>query len=112
MQNVEGSTKFVLARHAIEEIIVIGDEEYTEKGGATEPIRLKDAGLHPEETAFSPAFSLFCTQIAQYINEQNTAQQECHEMLPEGERAKLRDFVQRFFEANSQQETKRINRFF
>ena len=111
MQSMEASTKYILARFPIDEILVIGEDASGEDD--SKPIRLRDAGdLHPAASETLSAFSLYCARIAQYINELSPEQQVYDALLPEEERAKLIDFIRSFQEQYSERETKRLNRLF
>lgn len=113
LQSMEASTKYILARFPIDEILVIGDESASDDGDKLKPHRLKDAGDLPsaEPGSLSP-FELYRSRLAQYIAEQSLEQQAYDRLLPEEERSKLIDFIQDFQEKYSRQETKRLNRLF
>ena len=113
MQSMEASTKYILAKYPIDEILVIGEEKYADGESDQISIRLKDAGtpdsVNPQELS---AFDLYKVRIAQYINETTSMQQAFDALLPEEDRLKIIDFIRDFQEKYSEQETKRLNRFF
>ncbi len=112
MQSMEASAKYVLSRYPIDEILVIGDEVNPD-GSGEKSYLLKDAGtLLSGNSGTLSAFDLFRCRIAQYIGEQSLEQQAYESLLPEAERAKLADFTRDFLEKHSEQDTKRLNRFF
>ena len=110
IQCMEASTKYILARFPIDEILVIGDEADPDCG---KPSRLKDAvASDSADPKALSAISLYRSRLAQYINELNPEQQAYDALLPEEQRLKLIDFIRGFLEQYSEQETKRLNRFF
>jgi len=113
LQSVEASTKYILSRFPIDEILVIVDGETMNSGNLMKPTSLKKAGdlysADPEELS---AFDLYRSRIAQYIDELSLEQQAYEELLPEEERAKIADFICSFLDQHSKQETKRLNRLF
>ena len=112
MQSMEASARYVLSRYPIDEILVIGDEAVPD-GSGEKSYLLKDAGaLLSGNSGTLSAFDLFRCRIAQYIGEQSLEQQAYESLLPEAERAKLADFTRDFLEKHSEQDTKRLNRFF
>ena len=110
LQSMEASAKYILARFPIDEIIVIGDADDSEK---LELRPLKDAGdLDAAGPGTLSPFDLYRSRMAQYIGEVSLEQQACDALLPEAERAKLIDFIRDFQEKNSQRDMKRLNRLF
>lgn len=94
VQSMEASTKYILARYPIDEILVLGGEGASDNGNKTQPLRLKDAGaLCSSEPGSLSGFDLYRLRIAQYIDERNPEQQAYDALLPEEERAKLIDFT-------------------
>lgn len=113
VQSMEASTKFILARYPINEILVLGGEETSDSGDVTQPLRLREAdSLCSAAQETLSAFDWYRLRIAQYIDERSPEQQAYDALLPEEERAKLVDFIQSFQEQYSERETKRLNRFF
>lgn len=113
MQSMEASTKYILSRFPIDEILVIGEDASSEGEDNSKPFRLRDAGaLQPAASNTLSAFSLYRSRIAQYIDEVSLEQQACDALLPKEERTKLIDFIRNFQEQYSERETKRLNRLF
>ena len=113
LQSMEASTKYILARFPIDEIIVIGENGSAAGGEDGKPLRLKDASaLSSEDQETLSAFDLYRSRIAQYINETSLEQQACDALLTEADREKLAGFVRSFQEQYSEQDPKRLNRFF
>ena len=113
LQSMEASTKYILSRFPIDEIIVIGEKGSTADGNNMETVRLRDAkDLYSKDTASLSAFDLYRSRIAQYIDELSLEQESYNNLLPEDERAKLIDFFRDFLEKHSEQEVKRLNRLF
>lgn len=109
-QCMEASAKYVLARFPIDEILVIGNEADPDGG---KPFRLKDATApDPADPKALSAIGLYRSRLAQYINELNPEEQAYDALLPEEQRLKLIEFIRGFLEQYSEQETKRLNRFF
>ena len=112
-QSMEASTKFILARFPIDEILVLGEEGSSDDGVKMNPLRLRDAcTLYSANPGSLSAFDLYRLRIAQYIDELSLEQQAYDALLPEEERTKLIDFIRSFQEKYSKRETKRLNRFF
>ena len=86
VQTMEASTKYVLACFPIDDIVAIGDDP--------------------------SVFKLYQTRIGQYIDDESPDQEICASLLPQEEQTKIIDFIQQFHEKCSQQEPKRMNRFF
>ena len=113
VQSMEASTKYILARFPIDAILVIGENGAAAGVEDGKPLRLKDAGaLSSEDQETLSAFDLYRSRIAQYINETSLEQQACDALLPEADREKLAGFVRGFQEQYSEQDPKRLNRFF
>ena len=113
MQSMEASTKFILSRFPIDEILVIGDEGSSGDGDYKKSFRLRDAiSLYSKDPASLSAFNLYQYRIAQYIDEQSLEQQAYETLLPEEKRSKLIGFIREFLEKSSEQEIKRLNRLF
>ena len=113
MQSMEASTKYILSRFPIDEILVIGEDASSEGEDNSKPFRLRDTDtLHPADSKTLSAFSLYRSRIAQYIDEVSLEQQAYDALLPKEERTKLIDFIRSFQEQHSERETKRLNRLF
>ena len=113
MQSMEASTKYILSRYPIDEILVIGEDASSEGEDNSKPFRLRDTDtLHPADSKTLSAFSLYRSRIAQYIDEVSLEQQAYDALLPKEERTKLIDFIRSFQEQHSERETKRLNRLF
>lgn len=113
LQSMEASTKYILSRFPIDEILVIGGEAAPDDVNQLKPRRLKDAGdLNSAEPGALSPFELYRSRMAQYIGEVSLEQQAYDKLLPEEERAKLIDFIRDFQEKHSQREIKRLNRLF
>ena len=113
VQSMEASSKYILATYPLDMILVIGEEMPSESGNELKPSRLKDADtLYSAEPGSLSAFDHYRSRIAQYIDEMSLEQQASDKLLSEEKRTKIIDFIQKFFEENSKQETKRLNRFF
>ena len=113
LQSMEASSKYILSRFPIDEILVIGGDTAPDDGDQLKPHRLKDAeGLYSAKPGSLSPFDLYRSRMAQYIGEVSLEQQACDKLLPEAEHAKLIDFVQDFLEKHSQRDVKRLNRLF
>lgn len=113
LQSMEASTKYILARFPIDEILVIGDDEAMDVGSSLAPSALKDAkDLYSADSEKLSPFDLYRCRIAQYIDEISLEQQTYEALIPQEERGKFTGFVQSFLDQHSKQEVKRLNRFF
>ena len=113
LQSMEASTKYILSRFPIDEILVIGDSSPSERTADMKSLRLRDAGtLYSEDPSALSAFDLYRYRIAQYIDEVSLEQQAYDALMSEEYRVKVIDFITGFLEQHSEQETKRLNRFF
>ena len=113
LQSTEASTKYILSRFPMDEIIVIGEESSSDGGEDVNPVRLKDAAdLYTADPGSLSAFDLYRSRLAQYIDEVSLEQQSCEALLPEEEQGKLIEFIKNFQERYSERETKRLNRLF
>lgn len=113
LQSMEASTKFILSRFPIDEILVIGEEGSSEEGDSKKSFRLRDgSSLYSEDQLTLSAFNLYRSRIAQYIGELSLEQKAYDSLLPEEVKLKIIDFIRDFQEKNSKRETKRLNRFF
>ena len=112
-QSMEASAKYILSRFPVDEILVLGKEVPFEDGDERKSYRLKDASaLFSADQETLSAFDLYRSRIAQYIEETSLEQQAYDALLPEEERARLKDFIQSFLEQYSEREAKRLNRLF
>lgn len=112
--SVEASTKYVLARFEIDEIIVIGRNSSVDENDDGRQIVLKEGSSFYSANIHSlSAYSLYRYRIAQYIDELMIEQQESMELLPKEEQDKVISFIHGFFrnEAGDHEVTK-ANRYF
>ena len=113
VQSMEASTKYILSRFPIHEILVLGEEVPRDSEDVRKALRVKEArALYSENPASLSAFDLYRSRLAQYIDETSLEQQACDGLLPEEERVRLIDFIRDFQEQHSEREMKRLNRFF
>ena len=113
LQSMEASSKYILSRFPIDEILVIGEAGPSDDAGVGKPIRLRDAGsLYDKDPEDLSAFDLYHYRIAQYIDEMSLEQQAYEKLLSEEHRAKLTAFVADFLAQHSAMEPRRLNRFF
>ncbi len=113
LQSMEASTKYILSRFPIDELLVIGEEGSSGDGDYRKSFRLRDAAaLYSKAPDSLSAFDLYQYRIAQYIDERNLEQQFFDTLLPEEERLKLIDFIRDFREKYPEQDIKRLNRLF
>ena len=113
LQCMEASSKYILSRFAIDEILVIGEDASAAAGASTDPIMLKNSGdLYAADPDQLSPFDLYRCRLAQYIDEISLQQQAYEALLPEEEGERIITFIQRFLEEHSRQERKRLNRLF
>ena len=106
LQDMEASSKYILAHYRIDEIIVIGEESAADKGKA---IPLQDAdALYTSEPKTLSAFDRYRARLSQHIDEVSLEQQAYDALLPEEERTKIAGFIRSFQEEHA----KRLNRLF
>jgi len=113
VQSMEASTRYILSRFPIDEILVIGEKGSTDRGEDRMPLRSKDTGaLQSVDPETLSAAGLYGYRIAQFIDNLSLEQEAYDALLPEEERVKLIDFIRDFQEQHSKQEPKRLNSFF
>ena len=111
--DVEAVVKFVLARHRIDEIIVIGARStYGEEDGK-EPFRLGDGrSLYGTERSALSTYRLFKYRIARYTDELAAEEEKWSGQLPEDMKRQLTGFIRDFLEKDPELKDKRLNRMF
>ena len=81
LQCMEASSKYILSRFAIDEILVIGEDASAAAGASTDPIMLKNSGdLYAADPDQLSPFDLYRCRLAQYIDE-ISLQQQAYEAL-------------------------------
>ena len=111
--DAEAGIKTLLARHEIDEIIVIGrDNTYDEKD-ELDPVPIRDGSrLYSEDlTAFS-TYRLLKYRIARYADELPPDRRKEDELLPADVREKLVRFIRDYQEGSRELRDRKINRLF
>ena len=108
---VEASTKYILAEHEIDEIIVIGRTMTFDAGDDGRLIRLREGkSFFTADIRDLSTYSLYRYRIAQYIEELRIEQQDLMDMLSAEEQDKAAEYVDSFYRSNNF--TGKYNRMF
>ena len=111
--DTEAGIKAVLARHRIDEIIVIGGTGSLDEKDELDSVSIRQgSSLYSEDRASYSTYRLLRYRIAQYADELNSDQKAEEELLPGDVREKLARFLQEYPEKNNGLENKKFNRLF
>ena len=108
---VEASTKFVLSRFDIDEIITIGRKLTFDEGDDGRLIELREGkSFYTSDIRDLSTYSLFRYRIAQYIDELRIEQQDMMEVLSNEDQIKARNYIDDFYKSGEY--SGRFNRMF
>ena len=112
--SAEASTKYLLAKYDIDEIVVSGKKSTFDEGDDLRPLYLRDGNsFYSSEIQFLSTYSLYRYRIAQYIDEVTIDQQEYSELFSPEEQEKAIAFIEDFLKNTSTPDNlKRLNRLF
>ena len=111
--DTEAGIKAMLARYAMDEIIVIGESGTCEEEKSLEPVSLRHgSSLYIADKASFSTYDLLLYRLAQYMDELPTAPQENDKRVPEETREKLAHFIRDFHENSTDLKDKKLNRVF
>ncbi len=111
LTTVEASTKFVLSKHEIDEIVTIGRKTTFDDGDDGRLIELKSGkDFYTSDIRDLSTYSLYRYRIAQYIDELRLEQQDLLELLDEKAQDEVRSIVTVF--AKEKDPQGKFNRFF
>ena len=97
LQSMEASTRYILSRFPIDEILIIDVSIPSDGANDGKPFHIRDAGaFYGADPKSLSAFSLYRSRIAQYADGMSLEQQDVNALLPEEVRTKLIDFIKRF----------------
>ena len=109
LQSMEASTRFILSRFSIDEIIVLDGKDLSDPAKNEEPVCLKDAGaLYGADPLTLSAYGLYRSRMAQFADGLSLEQKEYDSILPEDLRARVVDFINVFLK----QQQKELNSLF
>ena len=109
LQSMEASTRFILSRFSIDEIIVLDGKDPLDPAKNEEPVCLKDAGaLYGADPLTLSAYGLYRSRMAQFADGLSLEQKEYDSILPEDLRARVVDFINVFLK----QQQKELNSLF
>ena len=108
---VEASTKYILAEHEIDEIIVIGRTMTFDTGDDGRLIRLREGkSFYTSDIRDLSTYSLYRYRIAQYIEELRIEQQDLMDILSDEEKDRAAEYVDSFYRSGNF--TEKYNRMF
>ena len=111
--DAEASIKAMLARHSIDEVIVVGAASSYHQGDDLKPAPLSQgSALYSADRASLSTYALLRLRLAQYADELTLDQKEEDALLPEETREKLIRSIQDFQQGDAGLKTKRLNRLF
>ena len=112
--SAEASCKYVLAHHIIDEIVTFGSKSTFDEGDGLKSLLLKEgSAFYASGVKDMSTYSLFRYRLAEYLDEVNIEEQDIRELLNDDEKAKVEDFVEKFFYTKENTDkTKRYSRFF
>ena len=94
LQSMEASTRFILSRFSIDEIIVLDGKDPLDPAKNKEPVCLKDAGaLYGADPLTLSAYGLYRSRIAQFADGLSLEQKEVDAFLSDDLRAVVADFI-------------------
>ena len=108
---VEASTKFVLSRYDIDEIVTIGRKLTFDEGDDGRQIELREGkSFYTSDIRDLSTYSLFRYRIAQYIDELRIEQQDMMESLSHEDQLKAKNYIDSFYKSGEY--SGRFNRMF
>ena len=94
LQSMEASTRFILSRFSIDEIIVLDGKDPLDPAKNKEPVCLKDAGaLYGADPLTLSAYGLYRSRIAQFADGLSLEQKKVDAFLSDDLRAGVADFI-------------------
>ena len=111
--DAEAGIKAVLARHSIDEVIVIGAADAYDERDERNAVRLGDgSSLYSEDRMSFSSYRLLRYRLAQYADELNLDEEAEEKLLPEEMREKLTRFVREYQEKSPELKEAKFNRLF
>ena len=111
--DAEAGIKAVLARHSIDEVIVIGAADAYDERDERNAVRLGDgSSLYSEDRMSFSSYRLLRYRLAQYADELNLDEEAEEKLLPEEMREKLTRFVREYQEKSPELKETKFNRIF
>ena len=111
--DAEAGIKAVLARHSIDEVIVIGAADAYDERDERNAVRLGDeSSLYSEDRMSFSAYRLLRYRLAQYADELNLDEEAEEKLLPEEMREKLTRFAREYQEKSPELKETKFNRLF
>ena len=113
LMDAEAGIKAVLARHSIDEVIVIGAADAYDERDERNAVRLGDgSSLYSEDRMSFSSYRLLRYRLAQYADELNLDEEAEEKLLPEEMREKLTRFVREYQEKSPELKETKFNRIF
>ena len=111
--DAEAGIKAVLARHSIDEVIVIGAADAYDEKDERNAVCLGDgSSLYSEDRMTFSSYRLLRYRLAQYADELNLDEEAADKLLPEDLREKLTRFVRDYQEKCPELKETKFNRLF
>ena len=113
LSDAEAGIKAMLARYAIDEIIVIGSEDVYDSEEDLKPFMLKDGkSLYSKTKPSLSYYELLRYRLAQYADELNLDMKEADGLMSGKEKEKLISFIEDYREKDPVLKDKKLNRLF
>jgi len=112
--SAEACSKYILANHRIDEIIVLGSKATFDAGDELVQMVLREgSSFYVSDTEHLSAYSMLRYRLAQYIDEIRIEEQDLRDLLSEEEQKKAVSFLRTFFREHIQHDREvKHNRFF
>ena len=114
MLSCEASSKYILSKYHIDEIITIGSKSTYDEGDEIREIVLREGrSFYTADIRTLSSYSLLRYRLSQYIEELDIERQDMEELLNEDMRTEVTRFLKHFFrEKVNTDGTRKFNRFF
>ncbi len=114
MLTVEATTKYILSRHHIDEIIVLGRQLNSDAGDDERVLGVDDGkSFYASDISELSTYSLYRYRLAQFIDDLKIEQQEITELLSDEEQKEMELFLKDFYNReDSGKAHRKFSRFF
>ncbi len=114
MLSCEASSKYILSKYHVDEIITIGSRSTYDPGDEIREIVLREGrSFYAADITSLSSYSLLRYRLSQYIEELDIERQDMEDLLGADARSETARFLKRFFrEKINTDGTKKFNRFF
>ena len=94
----EASSKYILAKHHIDEIITLGSKSTYDPGDEMKQMVLRErSSFYSSDVNSLSTYSLLRYRLAQYIDEIRIEEQDTRELLSEEDQRRVKDFCRAFY---------------